>query len=155
VVGDGPVRAALERQVRSLGLAERVRFTGVAARETLPDLISAMDIALQPQVTPYASPLKLFEYMALGRTIVAPASGNILEVLEDDTDALLFPPGDTGALAAAIEKLAADAALRDRLGAAAARKIAMRNLTWMGNAARVASIVGSLHGSGLLAEVPA
>jgi glycosyltransferase involved in cell wall biosynthesis len=155
VVGDGPAREALERQARAHGVTERVHFTGVAGREALPDLVSAMDIALQPQVTPYASPLKLFEYMALGRTIVAPASGNILEILEDGADALLFPPGDTDALAAAIERLAGDAALRNRLGAAAAKKIAARNLTWKGNASRVVSIVRAQRSSGVLAEAPA
>jgi glycosyltransferase involved in cell wall biosynthesis len=155
VVGDGPAREALERQARTHGLTERVHFTGVVGREALPDLVSAMDIALQPQVTPYASPLKLFEYMALGRTIVAPASGNIAEVLEDGVDALLFPPGDTDALAAAIERLAGDATLRDRLGAAAAKKIMARNLTWNGNAARVVSIIRSLRSRSVLAEAPA
>ncbi|MDE2181824.1 MAG: glycosyltransferase family 4 protein [Alphaproteobacteria bacterium] len=139
VVGDGPARPALEQQAASLGISDRIRFTGTAPRTALPELISAMDIALQPEVTAYASPLKLFEYMALGRTIVAPATPNILEVLEDGSDALLFPQGDSAALAAAIERLAADQALRERLGAAAAAKIVARDMTWRGNARRVAA----------------
>lgn len=155
VVGDGPARASLENQAGKLGIADRVRFTGVMPREALADLIAAFDVALQPEVTPYASPLKLFEYMALARTIVAPASANLLEVLEDNVDSLLFPPGDGEALASIIERLAADAALRERLGAAAARKIAARNLTWEGNAHRVASIVRKLHGGNTLAPNPA
>lgn len=155
VVGDGPARADLEKQARKLGVADRVRFTGVMPRDALADLIAAFDVALQPEVTPYASPLKLFEYMALARTIVAPASANLLEVLEDNVDSLLFPPGDKEALASIIERLAADAALRERLGRAAAYKIAARNLTWEGNADRVASLVRGLRGRDVLAATPA
>ena len=74
VVGDGPARAPLEVQAARLGIADRVQFTGTMSRDRLPGLIAAFDIALQPLVTAYASPLKLFEYMAEGRTIVAPAT---------------------------------------------------------------------------------
>ena len=81
VVGDGPARAALEERARDLGVATRVRFTGVVRREEIPALVSAFDIALQPAANPYASPLKLFEYLALGRAIVAPDQPNIREVL--------------------------------------------------------------------------
>ena len=155
VVGDGPAREPLERQARDRGIADRVHFTGTMPRAALPGLISAMDIALQPEVTPYASPLKLFEYMALGRTIVAPAMANIMEVLEDGKDALLVPSGDNAAMAAALERLASDAALRARLGEAAAAKITNRNLTWDGNAARVAALIRSLRGGAVLTEAPA
>ena len=91
--------------------------------------MSCIDIASQPRVTAYASPLKLFEYMATGRAIVAPASPNIREILEDGVDGLLFAPGSAEAMAAAIERLARDATLREKLGQAAAQKIAARDLT--------------------------
>lgn len=152
VVGDGPARAALEQQAAALAITDRVQFTGTMPRKALPDLISAMDIALQPEVTSYASPLKLFEYMALGRTIVAPATANILEVLENDVDALLVPQGDKAAFATAIERLANDPVFRRRLGEAAAAKIVTRDLTWLGNARRVAAIIRALRRNGVLAE---
>ena len=88
-------------------------------------------------MTPYASPLKLFEYMALGRAIVASGSPNIREILDHEQDALLFEPGSPTSLAAAICRLAGDAELRIRLGRGAAQKIAARNYTWHGNAVRV------------------
>ena len=81
VVGDGPARAALERQAAALGLVDRVRFTGLRAREQIPALVAGFDIALQPRVVDYASPLKIFEYMAAGRAIVAPDQANIREIL--------------------------------------------------------------------------
>jgi glycosyltransferase involved in cell wall biosynthesis len=103
-----------------------------------------MDIALQPEVTEYASPLKLFEYMALGRAIVAPDSENISEILENGVDALLFRRGDAESLAETVRILAIDHDLRDRIGAAAISKIARRGLTWEHNADKVVSIMEEL-----------
>jgi glycosyltransferase involved in cell wall biosynthesis len=155
IVGDGPARPALEKRARRLGMPERVHFTGTMPRESLPELTSCIDIALQPNVTPYASPLKLFEYMAAARAIVAPASPNIREILEDDVDGVLFAPGSAEAMAGAIERLVGDAALRERFGKAAARKIAGRNLTWRGNAERAVAIVRKLRAPAGLAAEPA
>ena len=67
--------------------------------------MSAFDVALQPNATPYSSPLKLYEYMALGRAIVAPDQGNIREVLTNDENGLLFRPDDDQAFRAAVERL--------------------------------------------------
>ena len=66
VVGDGPARAGLERLAGELGLSGQVHFTGVVAPEAVPEAVSAFDIALQPKATSYASPLKIFDYMAAG-----------------------------------------------------------------------------------------
>lgn len=155
IVGDGPVRPSLEELARRLGVSERVHFTGTMPRASLPELTCCIDIALQPDVTPYASPLKLFEYMAAARAIVAPASPNIKEILEDGVDGVLFDPGSAEAMAGAIERLARDPALRERIGKAAVQKIAARNLTWRGNAERAISIVRKLHASAGLAVEPA
>jgi glycosyltransferase involved in cell wall biosynthesis len=140
VVGDGPARQGLEKQAADLGISNRVRFTGAVKHDALPGLVAAFDIALQPKVTPYASPLKLFEYMAQGRAIVAPARPNIQEVLEDKKDAFLFSPDLPDDMGRAIEALALDEELRRQVGAAAARKIAERDLTWRGNAMRVVTL---------------
>ncbi|MEQ8935121.1 MAG: glycosyltransferase family 4 protein, partial [Amphiplicatus sp.] len=114
LVGDGTARADLERLARELRVEDRFTITGVVQREDMPRHVAAFDIALQPAVTPYASPLKLFEYMARGRPIVAPASANIREVLSDGEDALLFAPDEEDKLRAALSALVEDAALRDR-----------------------------------------
>ncbi len=100
--------------------------------------------AVQPEATPYASPLKLFEYMALGRAIIAPDTENIREILEHDVDSVLFPRNDRTALAEGMLRLAKDRALRDRLGAAAAAKIVSRDLTWRRNAERIIALVEEL-----------
>lgn len=90
IVGDGPARAALETQAEERGVAERIHFTGIISRAEIPNYIAAFDIALQPAVTPYASPLKLFEYLAMGKMVLAPDEENIREVIEDGKNGLLF-----------------------------------------------------------------
>ncbi len=137
IVGDGPIRADLERQASSLGLANRVRFTGLVPRHAIPETIAAFDIALQPAATGYASPLKLFEYMAVGSAIVAPAQANIEEVLVSGENALLFRPGDLDDMTAQIARLGSDADLRRRLGNAARETVERRRLYWHENARRV------------------
>jgi glycosyltransferase involved in cell wall biosynthesis len=140
VVGEGPARPGLEALAAELGIADRVRFTGLVEREEIPRRIGSFDIALQPASVPYASPLKLFEYMAMARAIVAPDQPNLREVLTHEDNALLFDPRQPGALWAAILRLATDAPLRARLGVAARQTILGRDLTWEGNARRVAAM---------------
>ncbi len=140
VVGDGPARVDLESLAVELGVADRVRFTGLATRQEVPRLVAGFDIALQPASVPYASPLKLFEYMAAGRAIVAPDQPNIREVLDDGRTALLFNPANPEDMWQCIETLARDAALRARLGAAARQEVLRRDFTWAGNARRVVGL---------------
>lgn len=140
VVGDGPVRAELERLAAELAVAERVRFTGVVDRDRVPEHVAAFDIALQPAVVPYASPLKLFEYLALGKPVIAPRQPNIEEVLADGDNALLFDATEQGAFERSLSKLCADASLRARLATAAAATIDRLDLTWQGNARKVTEL---------------
>ncbi len=137
VVGDGPVLPDLRRQAEALGLAGRARFTGLAGREAIAGLLAEMDVAMQPKVVAYASPLKVFEYMAAGRAIVAPDQPNIREILAHEETALLFDPTEPGGMWRAILRLIEDAPLRRRLGAAAKAEIARRDYTWRANAERV------------------
>ena len=137
VVGDGPVLPALQRQAAELGIANRVRFTGLRQHDAIPGLVAGFDIALQPRVVTYASPLKLFEYMAAGKAIVAPDQPNIRETLTDGATALLFDTQEPQAMWQAICRLAVDPALRARLGAAARAEITRRDYTWRGNAERI------------------
>ena len=149
LVGDGPARAGLEQRARALGIEDKVTITGVIDRERVANYIAAFDVALQPEVVEYASPLKLFEYLALGRAIVAPASRNIQEILTDGDNAVLFRPGDQNDFRAAVDRVCRDAALRARLASAAAATIAGRGLTWNNNAMRVMELFRRL-GAGAL-----
>lgn len=140
IVGDGPVRADLEQLAADLQLGERVRFTGVVHRDRVPGLVAAFDVALQPAVVAYASPLKLIEYLALGKAIVAPNQPNIAEVLSDDVNALLFEPGDAAGLERSLARLAHEPALRQRLGDGARDTITRMQLTWAGNARKAVGL---------------
>lgn len=144
IVGDGPARSSLECRARQLGVESRVRFTGVVRHADVASMVSAFDIALQPAANPYASPLKLFEYMALKRAIVAPDQPNIREVLTDQKDALLFDPSDPSAFSAAIGRLAEDSELRARLATAGAATLRERDLSWRQNASRVLALAEEL-----------
>jgi glycosyltransferase involved in cell wall biosynthesis len=142
LIGDGPARADLERQAQALGVRERFHTAGIIAREDIPSFAAAFDVALQPAVVPYASPLKLFEYMALGLAIVAPDSPNIREILSDGEDALLVPEAE---LSAAVERLIADPELAQRLGRAARATLERRDYTWDANAERVEAAIRMLR----------
>ncbi len=147
VIGDGPARPALEAQAAALGIASHVVFTGIVPRDAIPSYVATFDIALQPAVVSYASPLKLFEYLALGRAIVAPDQANIREVLDDGVNALLFDVNDPDGLTDAIDRLTGDAVLRERLARGARLSIAERGLTWTRNAERVVALFDELLGA--------
>jgi glycosyltransferase involved in cell wall biosynthesis len=125
IVGEGPMRARLEEQAAALRCADAVTFTGGVDPDCVPSLLTSMDATLAPYPPMdrfYFSPLKVFEYMAAGRAVVAAATGQIADVIEDGVTGLLHPPGDAAALEAALRRLAADEPLRRRLGAAARRR---------------------------------
>ncbi len=144
IAGEGPALPSLRRRAEELGLAERVSFLGAVPRAQVPEVIAAFDIALQPAVVPYASPLKLFEYMALGKAIVAPDQPNIREVLTDGKDAILFEPQDWAALGCAVLALCRDGDLRALLGQEARARVADGAYTWDENVRSVARAVPNL-----------
>lgn len=141
VAGDGPALPELVERAARLGLGARARFLGIVPRGRIPGLVRAFDVALQPAVVDYASPLKLVEYMALGRAILAPDSPNIREVLEHGRNAWLVGPDG---LEAGLDRLLGDPALRARLGAAARATVLERDLSWDANARRVEELARAL-----------
>ena len=140
VVGDGPARPELEARAQALGAADQLTITGIVGRDAVTRYVSGFDVAVLPDVTPYSSPLKLFEYLQLGCAIVAPDMANIREILTDGENALLFSREGASTLEAALLKLCADAALRVRLGRAAHDTIARKSLTWKDCAVRVVAV---------------
>jgi glycosyltransferase involved in cell wall biosynthesis len=124
-----PDLARLQTQAERLGLTDRVTFTGLVAPGHVAGHLQKADILALPNppsaISSHStSPLKLFEYMAAGKAIVASDLPAIREVLHDGVNALLVRAGDAQALAAGIQRLADDGALRARLGRAARRDVA-------------------------------
>ena len=148
IVGDGEERPKLEQQAKALGIAHKLKFTGVVARSQVPAAAASFDIALQTALVPYASPLCLFEYMALGKAILAPDQPNHHEVLVGGVDADMYDPDDNASIEKRLDVLAADAELRARLGSAAKKALLDRQYVWAGNARRVAEVAAQVRAAG-------
>lgn len=116
---DEDFRAALEALAASLGVADRVRFTGFQRK--MGDLYRAADIVLQPSLRPEGYGLVAAEALAAGRPVIASKIGALAELVTDGANGILVPAGDVDALAAALARLAGDAAFRELMGTVAAR----------------------------------
>lgn len=144
IVGDGPEREPIANRLPVLGVADAVQFTGAVPPDTIPAWLAAMDVAVAPypQLTDfYFSPLKVYEYMAAGLPVVASGMGQLNELIQPEVTGLLVPPGSIAELAAALERLRADAALRSRLGQAARAKV-LHDHTWAAVVQKVFQLAG-------------
>jgi glycosyltransferase involved in cell wall biosynthesis len=146
IVGDGPGREELEKYAYAHGLNGAVTFTGNVSYDDIPQYLAAMDIAVAPYVANenfYYSPIKIFEYMAMGKPVVAGSIGQVEEVIADGETGLLFEPGNISQLAAALAKLVDDSQLCRRLGEKA-RTWVLQERTWKNNARQVIAIANGL-----------
>lgn len=132
LVGDGIYRSVSQKESRALGIENSVHFTGWLPRERMIELLNKSDIGVAPylKLDPfYFAPVKILDYMAAGLAIVASEQGYICEMLENEKNGLLVPPGDVLVLANALVQLAENSDLRQRLGKAAREEVA-RRYTW-------------------------
>ncbi len=139
IVGDGPMRAELEAGLATRHLLAAVHFTGAVNHDEIGRWLTAMDVAVvpYPQLENfYFSPLKLYEYMAAGRAVVASAIGQITNLVDHEQNGLLCAPGDSRALASSLLRLRNDSSLRTRLGNAAHATIRAHH-TWDAVAAQL------------------
>jgi glycosyltransferase involved in cell wall biosynthesis len=142
LIGSGSLHGEVEQLLKVECQSRRVIFTGAVEHERVPALLDACEILVAPHVPLtdgsefFGSPTKLFEYMAMGKAIVASRLGQIGEVLDDEETALLVEPGDAKALAAAIVRLVGSREFRSTIGENA-RAQALQTYTWKHNARRV------------------
>lgn len=134
IVGDGPQRQALAHLAVECGVSDAVTFTGAVAHDAVPEYIAAMDVTIAPYRSTngfYFSPLKVMEYLAMGKPIVAPLLGQVPSLLQEHQGScgLLYAPDDLHGLAAALLALVRDPAQRELLGARA-RAHALRGSSW-------------------------
>jgi glycosyltransferase involved in cell wall biosynthesis len=138
-VGDGPGRGGFEAALSAHGVRHVAELTGAVAPDEVPGLLASMDAAVapyDPQPHFYFSPLKVYEYMAAGLPVVASGVGQVAHAIRHEETGLLCPPGDATSLAEALGRLAADRALRERLGATARRHVLAEH-TWEAVAERI------------------
>lgn len=142
IVGEGPQRNWIEGFVDGTGLTGSVTLTGWVAHEDLPPVIARMDVATAPYPqsnASYLSPLKLFEYLAMGRPVVASRIGQIEELLRNSEAACLLPPGNAPALASVLRALMRCPTTLRRMANASARE--GRRHDWTDNAQAVLQYV--------------
>jgi glycosyltransferase involved in cell wall biosynthesis len=122
IVGDGPERAALEKLSAELGLQDCVEFLGYRPPSDVRAILHDTDVFVMTSLAE-GVPVVLMEAMAAGVAVVAPRIAGIPELVDDQQNGLLTPPGDADATAKAILKLLADAELRRRFGKAGRSKV--------------------------------
>ena len=124
-VGDGVLRERLGQQIASAGLGDRFHFTGLVPPQRIPELIAAMDIVVHASLREGLARV-LPQALLAGKPVVSYDVDGAREVVIDDETGYLVPPRDVHQLAARLGRLAADAALRDRLGAEGRRRFTDR-----------------------------
>lgn len=141
LVGNGPAYDKLRRFAEEHDLLSAVIFAGAVARSEVPSFIAAMDIAVLPKTNDYGCPMKVIEYMAMGKCIVAPDQPVIRELLEDKVSAYLFTPDDSEALKRVLLEAIYDPSSRAFFGARAHDVARGRNFLWSRNAADTLKLV--------------
>jgi len=132
IVGDGPERESMVRNLSARGLLEAAYLVGSVPWSEVPGMLASMDVGVAPYprlARFYFSPLKVYEYMAAGLPVVASDVGQLAELIEDGVNGLLYPPGNPSALATALDRLRCAPEVRARLGRAA-RATVLRDHTW-------------------------
>ncbi len=154
LIGDGPVRSEVEDRLQLLGLASHAHITGLIPQREVPGMLALADIAVIPYPRLpqelWFSPLKLYEYMAAGKAILASGDGQIAEVLVDGQTGLLHPPGDVDAMLSGLIRLVDSPELRRSLGEHARRQ-AEASFSWEVYARRLESVYFEVldgHGTG-------
>jgi glycosyltransferase involved in cell wall biosynthesis len=118
VIGDGPLRPSYQKFIDDNRLSERVRLLGSVSRETVWDYLAAADIFVLPSVHEGLS-VAMIEALGFGLPVVASRIGGTVDLLQHGVNGLLVAPGDSAALESALQLLASDEAMRERMGRAA------------------------------------
>lgn len=140
LVGDGRSLPEVRELVQAHGLAGRVLLPGRVPHAEIPSWIACMDYAVLPDSNHYGSPVKLFEFMAMGVAMVAPDYAPVAEVVDDGRSGWLFPQRDMTRCVQQVLALAALPEARQRVGAAA-RDYIVRERQWRNNAEQLLGLL--------------
>lgn len=140
MVGDGEELPAVRELVAARGLADRILLPGRVAHEQVAEVVACMDYAVLPDSNEYGSPMKLFEFMAMGVGVVAADYEPVREVIADGESGWLFPHGDLDACVDRVLAVAAKPAEQRRVGDSA-RDYMVRERQWTDNARQLLSLL--------------
>jgi glycosyltransferase involved in cell wall biosynthesis len=143
IVGNGPLRESIEEQFSREGIQEYTTLAGEIPYTEVPSYLKSMDVTVAPYTRIpdfYFSPLKIFEYMAMEKPVIASGIGQIKEIVDDGRTGLLFEAGNSRDLAEKIMSLRDNPELMKGMGTEA-RKSILHKRTWKNNASEILSIV--------------
>ncbi len=143
LVGEGGNRRELEARAGRVPENLEVVFPGFVPHNRLPGYIASMDIAVMPHSNDYGSPMKVFEYMAMERPVIAPGLGPLRDVVDHGREGFLFTPGNREELSALLLRLIKDPLARREMGRRARLRVE-RDHNWKNRCER---ILGALDGS--------
>jgi glycosyltransferase involved in cell wall biosynthesis len=148
-VGEGKALPELKRLAESLGVSDRFEFRGWVDQSRIPEILSGSAIglitSLEVSATTFSSPLRSYEYMAVGLPFVASDLPGIREQVEHSGAGLLFKPGDADRLSGVLIRLLSDGRLSARLGRNG-RNYVLQNGDWNRAGLRIAEMCESAAG---------
>jgi glycosyltransferase involved in cell wall biosynthesis len=147
LVGDGECEYILRQKVQGYKLEDEIRFTGRVAYEQVVNYMNACDVAVAPFTTKgsaaLSSPLKLFEYLACGRPVIASRVDGVKEVIEEGKCGYLFEPGDAEELAKRIIQSYQERDALQEMGLRG-RQLVESKYTWRATAKRIVEVLSEV-----------
>lgn len=137
LIGDGELRGKIDEKIDALGIRDKIIMTGLVDLSFVPQYLAASDILVSPCIPNdkgefINSPVKIFEYLAMGKPLVASDIGQQKEIIKDGQNGLLFKTFDENEFVSKIKLLNSDNELKHKLSLAA-RKDAIENYDWKNN----------------------
>ncbi|RAU83288.1 glycosyltransferase family 4 protein [Pontibacter arcticus] len=139
IVGDGETLPLLKNLVQQEQLQDVITFTGNIKHQDVFNYIACMDICVMPTSNWYGSPVKIFEYAAMGKAVIAPDNIPVKDVMHDQITGLLIQP-DVDSLKTALNQFIENKSLRESC-AHAFKRLVLTNYTWVKNAEKVISSI--------------
>ncbi|MBI5118509.1 glycosyltransferase family 4 protein [Candidatus Poribacteria bacterium] len=140
LVGEGPDKDVAASIAMKSGVSDRVILTGSVPHPELPTVLSCMDLGVMPNSNDYGSPMKVFEYMAMGIPVIAPRLPPLADVIRDGENGILFSPGNLVEMREKIARLMRDDDLRRTMGRKARRDI-IETHNWKANAGKALELL--------------
>ncbi len=133
IIGECSFMDELKEYAKSLGEENNILFLGRLPHDKMPEYLEMIDIAISPFAVKHSSPMKILEYMAMGKCVIAPDMENIRDIIKPDQTGLLFKPDDPIELKNKLLLSLNDPALRSNIAKAGCDDV-VTHFSWMKNA---------------------